>query len=72
MTEVERLKATTLLDYEAGGVPDPQQFFQANRRLDPADYRRRLAEAYGPAATRSTGVKAMVNEAVMLYLLDDR
>ncbi len=65
----DTVKATTLLDYERGGVPEPRDFFEENRHLGPSEYRRRLSEAYGQAPTRSQTVKNMVNEAVMMYLL---
>ena len=66
------MKATTLLDYEKGGVPEPQDFFEENRHLGFSEYRSRISETYGLAANRSQALKTMVNEAVMIYLLEHR
>ena len=63
------MKATTLLDYERAGVPDPQDFFEKNRHLSLSDYRRTVSETYGDVTTRSQTVKTMVNDAAMYYLL---
>ncbi len=69
---VRVLKATTLLDYEKGEVPDPREFFEANRRLEAESYRSLIVQAYGPPESRAPAVKAMVNEAVLLYLTGER
>ncbi len=66
------MKATTLLDYEKRGVPEPQDFFEENRHLGLSEYRSMVSETYGPASNRSQTLKVMVNEAVMLYLLGIR
>ncbi len=63
------MKATTLLDYEKGCVPDLRDFFERNRHLSLSNYRRTVSEAYGDVTTRSQAVKTMVNDAVMYYLL---
>ncbi len=67
----EVLKATTLLDYERGEVPGARDFFEANRHMGAEEYRSLIVQAYGPAASRAPAVKAMVNEAVLLYLIGE-
>ncbi|MCL1984609.1 MAG: hypothetical protein FWG58_04335 [Methanomassiliicoccaceae archaeon] len=59
----------TLLDYQHMSVPEPDKFYGMYKNLKPEEYRAKIIETYGPAAGRDKKVEAMVNAAVLAYLL---
>ncbi|MDR2866912.1 MAG: hypothetical protein LBV13_05900 [Methanomassiliicoccaceae archaeon] len=57
------------MDYQDKGVPDAERFYAANRNLPREAYRARIIETYGPASGRDRKIEAIVNAAVLAYVL---
>jgi hypothetical protein len=60
---------TTLMDYQDRGVPEPERFCLMNKDLSPEQYRSKIIETYGPPAGRDKKMDAIVNAAVLAYII---
>jgi hypothetical protein len=59
----------TLLDYQNSGVPEPEKFYATYKHLPQEQYKAKIAETYGPPAGRDKKMEAMVNAAVLAYIV---
>jgi len=58
----------TLMDYQDRGVMEPEKFYAAHKDLSKEEYRTKIVDMYGPAATRDKKMWSLVNAAVLAYV----
>ena len=59
----------TLEDYRDKVVIEPEKFYDIHKNLLPGEYRSKITEIYGPVSGRDKKMVAMVNAAVLAYVI---
>ncbi|MCL2785995.1 MAG: hypothetical protein FWD81_02085 [Methanomassiliicoccaceae archaeon] len=59
----------TLMDYQDKGVPEPERFHASHKNLSAEEYGARITKTYGQASGRDKRMEAIVNAAVLAYVL---